>query len=64
MVRRFLVAVAVGALIGAAWIGLLWVVPRLPERRWFFHRQKYVNDIRCAPARHVRLVTVPAGSTP
>jgi hypothetical protein len=33
-------------------------LPRLPERRWFFHRRKYANDIRCAPARHVRLVTV------
>ncbi len=35
-------------------------IARQSERCNFFARRKYVNDIRCAPAKHVRLVTVPA----
>lgn len=37
-------------------------VPRFAERRWFFHRQRYANDIRCAPARHLRLMVVPVAA--
>lgn len=39
-------------------------IPRQSERCNWFARRRYANDIRCAPARHLNLVTVPAGPAP